>query len=112
MLNIKGPIGAGALHKLDGYSDDWIGAANQRASSQIVGSDDTVENLPNASSIPFWLSWALRRVVDPGGNQLGSLKVTWVTNVNLGAYVFQASGLVLLDHRIMPDFLRRLIVRG
>lgn len=108
-LLMKGPLTAGDLHKLDGYSDDWTGSANQRMSCQIVGSDDTIENLPSSSSIPFWLAWLMRRVIDGAGNQLGAIKATWETNVNLGAYILDASGLVLMDHRIMPDFLQRLI---
>ncbi len=109
-LLLKGAAVSGDQHTLDGYSDDWIAAANARTVCQITGADSPgSENLPSSSSIPFWLSWVLRRVVDPGGNQVGAIKATWETNVNLGAYILGAEGLVLMDGHILPDFIKRLV---
>jgi hypothetical protein len=107
-LLVSGPVGAGVIHGLDAYSDDWEGTANQRMAAQIIAADTATENLPSPASIPFWLAWLIRYTQ---GGDIGALKVTWLTNVNTGAYLFHASGLVLMAHAIMPDFLKRLIGR-
>jgi len=110
-LLAQGAVGSGDTHQIDGYSDDWIGPANQRMSAQVAAGDTATENLITPSSIPFWLSWLIRRCENPDGSQLGALKFTWVTNVDAGAYVFHASGLVLVTRVAMLDMLKSMIVR-
>jgi hypothetical protein len=110
-LELSGPVGAGALHRLSTYNDDYQGGAGLPIDCLITGKETATENLPDPASIPFWLSWVIHRNYPAGLTQAGQLAMTWFTNVNLGAYIIAAAGLVLMNHVIMPGIVKNRIVR-